>query len=172
MSTAEYAAKEPIAVSLFPSDQAVLGDEAVARILSSKLELPTKAKVGLMKFPDSNGVAARYYGSYYWQNEEYLKLQQAQVDTLSGALLVSDHIMEVIPLPSLMIPRQMSIPVLREAAVRAGGHATLFAPAEGQRAAVPRFTPVTAPLDRIHRDLKREFDPAGIFNRGRFVPEL
>ena len=43
MATPEYAAKEPIATSLFPSDQAVLGDEAVARILSSKLELPAKA---------------------------------------------------------------------------------------------------------------------------------
>jgi glycolate oxidase FAD binding subunit len=61
---------------------------------------------------------------------------------------------------------------LREAAVRAGGHATLFAAAEGRRANVPRFTPLTAPLDRIHRELKREFDPAGIFNRGRFVPEF
>ena len=40
------------------------------------------------------------------------------MDTLSSALLASDHILEVIPLPSLMIPRQMSIPVLREAAVR------------------------------------------------------
>jgi hypothetical protein len=45
MATVEYAAKEPIATSLFSSDQAVLGDEAVERILSSKLELPAKAKV-------------------------------------------------------------------------------------------------------------------------------
>jgi len=28
-------------------------------------------------------------------------------------------------------------------------------------------TPLAPPLDRIHRDMKREFDPAGIFNRGR-----
>ena len=116
MTTEAYTAKEPIATSLFPSDQAILGDEAVNRILSSKLEHPTKAKVALMKFPD--GWAARYFGSSYWHNEEYLKLQQGHVDTISGALLASDQIVEVIPLPSLMIPQQMSIPVLREAAVR------------------------------------------------------
>jgi hypothetical protein len=116
MATAEYAAKEPIATSLFSSDQAVLGDEAVERILSSKLELPAKAKVALMKFPDADG--SRYYGGYYWRNEEYLKLQQVQVDTLSKALLASDQIVEVTPLPSLMTPRQLSIPILREAAVR------------------------------------------------------
>ena len=28
------------------------------------------------------------------------------------------------------------------------------------------------PLDRIHRKLKREFDPAGIFNRGRMYPDF
>ena len=36
----------------------------------------------------------------------------------------------------------------------------------------PRFTPLAAPLDRIHRELKREFDPAGIFNRGRLYPDF
>lgn len=112
MGTADYAAKEPIATSLFPSDQAIMGDEAVARILSSKLELPTKAKVAVMKFPDAEG------SRDYWRDEEYLKLQQAQVDTLAKALLASEQILEVTPLPSLMTPRQVSIPVLREAAVR------------------------------------------------------
>jgi len=114
MSTPEYAAREPIGTSLFTSDQAVLSDDAVNKILSSKLELPAKAKIALMKFPDVQGS----YGRYYFQNEEYLKLQEAQVNALSEALLASDHIMEVIPLPSLMIPRQLSIPTLREAAVR------------------------------------------------------
>ena len=115
VATPEYAARESVATSLFPSDQAVLGDEAVARILSSKLELPVKAKVALMKFPDGN---ASRYGNYYWRDEEYMKLQQGQVDTLSQALLASDQIVEVTPLPSLMTPKQLSIPILREATVR------------------------------------------------------
>ncbi len=62
---------------------------------------------------------------------------------------------------------------LREAAARAGGHATLFmAGAERTAAVTGRFSPLAAPLDRIHRELKREFDPAGIFNRGRLYPDL
>ena len=116
MTTAAYAEREPLATSLFPSDRAVLGDEAVDRILSSKLELPIRAKIALMKFPGS--WTGRYYGSSWWHNEEYLKLQQGHVDTLSGTLMASDQITEVMPLPSLMIPQQISIPVLREAAVR------------------------------------------------------
>lgn len=59
---------------------------------------------------------------------------------------------------------------IREAAARSGGHATLFAAADP--AATGRFTPLAPPLDRIHRELKREFDPAGIFNRGRLYPDF
>jgi hypothetical protein len=112
----EDTAKEPIATSLFPSDQAVMSDDAVARILSSKLELPAKARLALMKFPDPEG--SRYYGRYYWRDEQYLKLQQSQVDTLAQALKASDQIAEIRPLPSLMTPSRVSIPILREAAVR------------------------------------------------------
>jgi len=59
---------------------------------------------------------------------------------------------------------------LRAVAAAAGGHATLFV--AGQPAltgATARFDPIKPPLDRIHRELKREFDPAGIFNPGRLV---
>jgi len=31
---------------------------------------------------------------------------------------------------------------------------------------------LTPPLDRIHRELKKAFDPQRIFNRGRLYPEL
>jgi glycolate oxidase FAD binding subunit len=61
---------------------------------------------------------------------------------------------------------------LREVATRAGGHATLFRrgslPCEST---VARFAPLSAPLARIHREMKRQFDPTGIFNRGRMYAE-
>jgi glycolate oxidase FAD binding subunit len=50
--------------------------------------------------------------------------------------------------------------VLREAAARVGGHATRF---RGGDQATPVFTPPPPPLDRIHRDIKRAFDPHGLF---------
>ena len=58
---------------------------------------------------------------------------------------------------------------VREAARRAGGHATLF---RGGDKAVGVFQPLAPGLMRIHRELKREFDPHGIFNRGRMYPDL
>ena len=59
---------------------------------------------------------------------------------------------------------------LREAARAAGGHATLFMAASAGRtdttAPVPsRFEALSAPLAKIHLQLRHEFDPAGIFNK-------
>jgi glycolate oxidase FAD binding subunit len=52
-----------------------------------------------------------------------------------------------------------------------GGHATLFRGGSGAARAAGAFTPLAAPLAAIHRRLKAEFDPAGIFNCGRLYPE-
>ena len=58
---------------------------------------------------------------------------------------------------------------VRDAAKRAGGHATLF---RGSDKSVGVFQPLAPALMKIHKELKREFDPQGIFNRGRMYPEL
>jgi glycolate oxidase FAD binding subunit len=51
-----------------------------------------------------------------------------------------------------------------DAAAAAGGHATLFRQVCTTEEV---FTPLAAPLLRLHRELKRVFDPAGILNPGR-----
>ena len=66
---------------------------------------------------------------------------------------------------------------VREAAARAGGHATVFrsaraGEAEHGRAEAPRFAPLSAPLMQIHRELKAAFDPDRIFNPGRLYAGL
>jgi glycolate oxidase FAD binding subunit len=58
---------------------------------------------------------------------------------------------------------------IREIATKAGGHATLF---RGGDRSAGVFTPLTPTLAAIHRRLKAQFDPAGIFNPGRLYPDL
>lgn len=58
---------------------------------------------------------------------------------------------------------------VREAAARAGGHATLF---RGSDKSAGAFQPLPAPLMAIHKNLKRSFDPQGLFNPGRLYADL
>ena len=58
---------------------------------------------------------------------------------------------------------------VREAARAAGGHATLF---RGLDKSAGAFHPLSAPLARFHRELKKAFDPDRVFNRGRLYAEL
>jgi len=61
---------------------------------------------------------------------------------------------------------------LRAQAAAVGGHATLFIAANsGKSTGIARFDALKSPLDKIHRQLKHEFDPAGIFNRGRMTAD-
>jgi glycolate oxidase FAD binding subunit len=59
--------------------------------------------------------------------------------------------------------------VVRDAAGRAGGHATLM---KGGDRSSGVFAPLSAALMRTHQALKQAFDPARIFNRGRLYPGL
>jgi glycolate oxidase FAD binding subunit len=57
---------------------------------------------------------------------------------------------------------------LRAAAQKAGGHATLFRRAAmGTAQDVAVFSPLAPVQRRIQRELKKQFDPAGVFNPGR-----
>jgi glycolate oxidase FAD binding subunit len=58
---------------------------------------------------------------------------------------------------------------IREAATRAGGHATLF---RGGDKSGGVFEPLSPPLMKINERLKQGFDPAGVFNPGRMYREF
>jgi glycolate oxidase FAD binding subunit len=62
---------------------------------------------------------------------------------------------------------------LRAMTTQAGGHATLFIAASAvSSCGSARFTALPEPLMRIHQQLKKEFDPACIFNPGRLYAGL
>ena len=118
MKAAAYQERPTLDTSLFKSDQGVLSEEAIKTILSSKIIIPTRAKLAIMKFPGSEGLAVKYYGFDYWRSEAYLKTQQEYIDLLSQKLEDSSRISEVTLLPSLLTPKDATIPILREASVR------------------------------------------------------
>ncbi|HOZ67149.1 MAG TPA: glycolate oxidase subunit GlcE [Burkholderiaceae bacterium] len=63
--------------------------------------------------------------------------------------------------------------VLREFTTRVGGSATLFIASQAMNTpTIARFNQLSEPLQRIHRQLKLEFDPAGIFNPSRMFADI
>jgi len=59
--------------------------------------------------------------------------------------------------------------VVRQAAATVGGSATLF---RSRDRVAGVFPPLPGPLLELHRRIKREFDPRGLFNPGRLVAGL
>lgn len=74
--------------------------------------------------------------------------------------------------------RWVKLPYSEAALVRSqvtavAGNAILFIASQAIKTpAAAVFNPLKAPLDRIHRDLKRQFDPAGIFNPDRMFADM
>lgn len=58
--------------------------------------------------------------------------------------------------------------LVRDEAARAGGHATLLRATPEQRRAVPTFHPLAPGLAALEERVRRAFDPAGVFETGRF----
>jgi hypothetical protein len=115
----EYQERPVLESSLFPSDKNVLGEEAIQKILTSKFTMPNTIKIALFRLQDTQQQQAiRYYGYGYWRSEEYLKIQQTYIDTLSGEISRSDRVIEVASIPSVLTPKDPSLPIIRETAVR------------------------------------------------------
>ncbi len=57
---------------------------------------------------------------------------------------------------------------IRTAAAEAGGHAALVRGSEDQRATVPAFHPPAPGVAALEERVRRAFDPAGVFETGRF----
>lgn len=117
-SSKEYQERPTLESSLFPSDKAILDEETIQRILTSKFSMPKAIKMALFRLQDNQQQAIRYYGYGYWRSEEYLKIQQSFIDTISAEISKSAKVIEVASLPSILTPKEPSLPSIRETAVR------------------------------------------------------
>jgi len=61
---------------------------------------------------------------------------------------------------------------IRAAATSVGGSAMLYRAPAALKTRVGAFAPLSAPLLKLHRNLKAAFDPKGIFNPGRMYKEF
>ena len=97
-----------VAGSLFPSDQAVLSNEDIDRILSANIVLPAKPRLAVMKV----GGQQRYW------SENSPILGRETTEAFLEALRQSPRVTYAAALPSILVPEKLGVPYLREAAAR------------------------------------------------------
>jgi hypothetical protein len=100
-----------ITQSLFNDKAATISEEGIQKILSGNYQLPEKLRVAIVRIDQQPR-------SYYWNDEDFLKTQQAYLDLFTGKFKQSKRITEVTTIPSLLISKTPSFTSIREAAVR------------------------------------------------------
>lgn len=110
VSSADYRNRPTLGGSLFAEDQMVIADEAIGRILGSKIALPDKVRIAVMRFEGPNRWA--------WWSEELSRLDAESVDSMMGKLRACERVADATVLPAMLLPVQRTVPHLRAAAAR------------------------------------------------------
>ena len=98
--------------SLFKSDQAVLSNQDIEKILSAKVYAPAKARIAVVR------IGGKYPWGRTWWSESVAQVEQQGSDRMLAAFRNSPRVGHVIVLPTLLTPAQITIPYLRESAAR------------------------------------------------------
>ncbi len=101
--------------SLFNSKDRTISEIGIQQILNSKIVLPDTIRIALLNYSPNS--ISRYYDAY-WNNEAYLKLQQAYIDAIKTQLNEVPSVKKIILMPKLMLEANPTIFTLRESAVR------------------------------------------------------
>ncbi len=105
MAYSEGYSSSKYGVSLFPSDEAILGNEDVERILSEQVKLPAKARLAVLKLGGYNPYDAS-------------EPEQRAVENFLESLRQSPRLASVSLVPNMLVPSKATVPHLREAAAR------------------------------------------------------
>ncbi len=95
--------------SLIASDAAVLSDEDIARILTTRVEVPQEMRIAVLYLAHESEMSQ-------WRDRGI----EAYRDAMSPVqkLRESDRVFDVSFLPSFLLPNEKSVPLIREAAAR------------------------------------------------------
>lgn len=107
---------DPITQSLFNDKSATITEEHIQKILDGSYTLPQQLRVAIVKI--DNGSSNRSYYSGYWNDEQYLKTQQAYLNIFTDKLKQSPRVTTVAIIPDLLVAKPAGFTNIREAAVR------------------------------------------------------
>jgi hypothetical protein len=118
MYNPEYQRRTEIDRSLFPSDEKVISNEAIAKILEGKINLPAKCNIAVQQM----GLDWGYEPGYQAEKMEILKSELTKSSRTGSVMAIPDMLMRL-DSPSQQMP---SISNFREAAARLQCELVLF----------------------------------------------
>ncbi len=118
VSAADVAPAQTLQESLFKEDTKVISNEDFAKILAANVRIPDNSHLAVVRFGQL---------PYWWGwSENFVRMNQQIDDDFLNRLKQSPHLRKVSYLPSLVTPKEMTIPYLRQAAARFQADALLI----------------------------------------------
>ena len=90
-----------ITQSLFNDRSSTINEEGIQKILDGNYKLPQQLRVAIVKLEPQ--LKAHYWS--YWNDEEYLKTQQAYLDLFSEKFRQSSRVTKLTIIPDLLISK-------------------------------------------------------------------
>lgn len=122
MASEEYQSRSSLRASLFSSDQASLSNEALERILTSKIQLHKGGRLAVVRLADPGDWSSRetrwnmaYSFCTYTDRRD---VSGSPMNMLVEALSASKRFKDISVLPSMAIPSRPTISAIREMAAR------------------------------------------------------
>lgn len=112
-----YQQRQTADTTLFAGDQAALGGESIERILNSRVQLPTRARLAIL--------ALRRHGARGFWSPDAAESENSQKTEVITRLKQCSRLADVSLLPAILTPKKKGIPQLREAAARFQAHLLL-----------------------------------------------
>jgi hypothetical protein len=118
-----FVAQEVLQESLFPSDQAVPSNDAIAQILGSQIVLPQGARIAVIRMGQP---------AYQWWSEDLARLDQDNTARFVGKLATAERVSRAAAIPALLLPKRITVPLVREAAARCQADVVVLYQAAGR----------------------------------------
>lgn len=94
---------------LFNDKTATISEENIQRVVDGTYKLPRQLRVALVKLESSS---QRRNSCYYWNDEQYLKMQQGYLALFTDKFKRSSRVATTFSIPDVLISRSPPLPAL------------------------------------------------------------
>lgn len=114
--SAEYQKRPSLNESLVRDDKAMLSQEAIQRLLESKIRIPDRVKLAVLPLGHAGSQGGKDWGYGFTRPMQLLQEHKQYLSALETPLAETGRFSEITHVPSLMLPAEPSLTRLREAA--------------------------------------------------------